>query len=71
MTILERVIKVSEWLIFEKIVDSRRDLAEKLSYTESSLSQILNGKVNLSQKFIKKLSILFGSLKKGCIFAAV
>ena len=71
MTILERVIKVSEWLIFEKIVDSRRDLAEKLSYTESSLSQILNGKVNLSQKFIKKLSNLFGSLKKGCIFAAV
>ncbi len=58
MTILERVIKVSEWLIFEKIVDSRRDLAEKLSYTESSLSQILNGKVNLSQKFIKKLSNL-------------
>lgn len=60
MTEIERVTKVVDWLIFEKIVDSRRDLAEKLGYTESSLSQIINGKVNLSDRFIKKLSILFG-----------
>lgn len=58
MTKLERVIKVADWLIFEKKVESRRDLADKLSYTESSMSQILNGKVNLSDKFIKKLSNL-------------
>lgn len=58
MTDLERIIKVVDWLIFEKIVDSRRDLADKLGYTESSLSQIINGKVNLSSRFIKKLSNL-------------
>jgi transcriptional regulator with XRE-family HTH domain len=56
MTKLQRVIKVSDWLIFETIVKNRRDLAEKMGYTESSFSQILNGKVNLSDRFIKKLA---------------
>lgn len=45
-------------LIFEKIVTSRKDLALKMGYTESSMSQILNQKVPLSERFIKKLSIL-------------
>lgn len=56
MSELERVIRVVNWLILEQKVESRRDLAEKLGYTESSMSQILNGKVKLSGKFIKKLS---------------
>ena len=42
---IERVIKVVDWLIFEKIVTSRKDLALKMGYTESSMSQILNQKV--------------------------
>ena len=58
MTDLERVIKVVDWLIFEKVVKSRRELAEVLGYTESSMSQILNGKVTLSERFIKKLSTI-------------
>lgn len=58
MTDLERVIKIVDWLIFEKIVKSRRELAEVLGYTESSMSQILNGKVTLSERFIKKLSTI-------------
>ena len=53
---IERVIKVINWLIFEEIVSSRKDLAEKIGYTESSISQILNQKVPLSTKFINKLS---------------
>jgi transcriptional regulator with XRE-family HTH domain len=56
MSELERVIRVVNWLILEQKVESRRDLAEKLGYTESSMSQILNGKVKLSGRFIKKLS---------------
>lgn len=52
---IQRVIKVVEWLIFEGIAKNRRDLAEKLGYTESSFSQIINGKVNISERFIKKL----------------
>jgi transcriptional regulator with XRE-family HTH domain len=54
---IDRVKKVINWLIFEKKIKTRRDLAEKLGYSESSLSQILNGKVALSDRFIKKLSI--------------
>ena len=58
MSDIERVIKVVDWLIFEKIVTSRKDLALKMGYTESSMSQILNQKVSLSDRFIKKLSNL-------------
>ena len=54
----ERVIKIVDWLIFEKIVNSRKDLALKMGYTESSMSQILNNKVPVSEKFIKNLSII-------------
>jgi transcriptional regulator with XRE-family HTH domain len=55
-TDLQRIIKVVEWLIFKQIADSRRDLADKMGYSESSMSQILNGKVALSAKFIKNLA---------------
>lgn len=64
MTKIERVIKVVDLLIFEKKVSSRRELADKLGYTESSMSQILNGKVSLSDKFIKKLSIFEESINE-------
>lgn len=56
MSALNRVTKCIDWLIFERKVKSRRDLAEKMGYTESSMSQILNSRVALSDKFIKKLS---------------
>jgi len=58
MTDLERVIKTIDLLIFNDIVKNKRELAEKLGYTESSISQIVNGKVPLSNRFLKKLSIL-------------
>jgi transcriptional regulator with XRE-family HTH domain len=53
---LQRVIKVADWLIFKQVAENRRDLAEKMGYTESSLSQILNAKVKLSERFVKKLA---------------
>ena len=52
---LHRVLRVVDWLIFAQVVTNRRDLASKLGYTESSLSQILNGRVALSDRFLKKL----------------
>lgn len=55
-TDLERVRRLVDWLVFERIAENKRNLADKLGYTESSLSQILNGKVSLSNKFIKKLA---------------
>ena len=64
MTTLQRVTKVIDWLIFEKKIKSRRELAQKMGYTESSMSQILNKKVALSDKFIKKFSIIDGSINE-------
>lgn len=65
MTDLERVEKAIGWLIFNKKVKNRRELAKKLDYTESSLSQIINKKVPLSDNFIKKLSITFNNISEG------
>ena len=56
MSDIERIIKTIDWLIFKKKVKSRKELAIKMGYTESSISQILNSKVPLSERFIKKLS---------------
>lgn len=52
---LQCVIKAVEWLVFDGRVKNRRELAEKLNYTESSFSQIMNGKVKISERFVKKL----------------
>lgn len=58
MNELQRVKKVINWLIFQDIAENERDLSEKLGYTKSSFSQIVNGKVPLSDKFVKKLCSL-------------
>ena len=55
MTELQRVKKIIKWLIYTEFAESERDLAEKLGYTKSSLSQIVTGKVPLSDKFVNKL----------------
>jgi transcriptional regulator with XRE-family HTH domain len=52
---LLRVRKVIKWLIFNDFAENEAAVARKLGYTKSSLSQILNGKVPLSDKFIEKL----------------
>lgn len=58
MNATQRIKKVVNWLIFQEIADNERDLADKLGYTKSSVSQIVNGKVPLSEKFVKKLCAL-------------
>lgn len=55
---LRRVKRVINWLIFKEIADSERALAEILGYTKSSFSQIVTGKVPLSEKFMKRLCSL-------------
>ena len=55
MTEIQRIKKVVNWLIFMEYVDNERELSEKLGYTKSSFSQIINGRVPLSDKFVKKL----------------
>lgn len=55
MNVTQRIKKVVNWLIFQGVAENERDLADKLGYTKSSFSQIVNGKVPLSEKFVKKL----------------
>ena len=55
---LRRIKKVINWLIFKEVADSEKGIAEVLGYTKSSFSQIVNGKVALSEKFIRKLCSL-------------
>lgn len=58
MTDLERVKKVINWYIYQGIGQNNTEIATKLGYTKSSFSQILGGKVPLSDKFLEKLSVL-------------
>ena len=56
MTETQRVKKVINWLVFMEYAEIERELAEKLGYTKSSFSQIVNGKVPLSERFVQKLA---------------
>jgi hypothetical protein len=58
MTDFQRTKKVIDWLIFQGKIKSQKELARELGYTESSMSQIINGKVPLSERFVKKLSMM-------------
>lgn len=58
MSDLQRIRKVIDWLIFEGMAESQKDVAEKCGYGESYMSQVLSGRVNLSSRFIKNLSAL-------------
>lgn len=56
MTETQRFKKVINWLVFMEYAENERELAEKLGYTKSSFSQIVNGKVPLSERFVQKLA---------------
>lgn len=56
--VTQRVKKAINWLIFQEIAVNERALADLLGYTKSSFSQIVNGKVPLSDKFVKALCSL-------------
>ena len=56
MTETQRVKKVINWLVFMEYAENERELAEKLGYTKSSFSQIVTGKVPLSERFVQKLA---------------
>ena len=58
MSNLKRIKKVINWLIYKEIGESEKEIAERLGYTKSSFSQIVNGKVPLSDKFISTLGSL-------------
>lgn len=55
MNEVQRIRKTINWLLFKGVAENDRELAEILGYTKSSFSQIVNGRVPLSDKFVKKL----------------
>lgn len=60
MTDLERINKAIIILKQDKIIKNNDDLAKILGYNKSSISEITNGKVPLSDKFIKIFCSEFG-----------
>lgn len=64
MTDIQRIKKVINWLIFQEVADSEKALADLLGYTKSSFSQIINGRVPISEKFVKKLCGLDENINK-------
>jgi len=54
----ENLKKVILWLTSQGIIESQEDLAKKLGYNPSSISQIVTGKKRISKKFAKKISEL-------------
>ena len=53
-----RLKKTVNWLIFKDVAKNEKGLAELLGYTKSSFSQILNGRIPLSDKFLFALCSL-------------
>ena len=50
--------KVVAWLLSTGVAGSQRELALQLGYNPSSFSQIINGKVPLSDKFLGRITAL-------------
>lgn len=50
---IKRVRKLINWLIFTDVAANDNELSSLLGYTKSSFSQIVNGKVPVSEKSIR------------------
>jgi len=64
---LQRIRKIINWYIFQEYGKSATEIAAKLGYTKSSLSQILNEQVPISQKFVDKLCSIDKNINKDWI----
>lgn len=54
----ENLKQLVAWFVANGVATSQRDLAQQLGYTPSSLSQIINGHVPLSDKFLSRVKAL-------------
>ncbi len=52
------------WLMYNGVSNTQKGIAKKLGYNDAVLSQILNGKVPMSMKFIDKLCSMNKFLNK-------
>ena len=68
MSDIQRVKAVCKWLIYNDYADNDKELAELIGYTKSSFSQIMNGKVPVSAKFMNKLCEVDVNINKVWVF---
>jgi len=61
---IKRLRKVLNWLYFNEYAENDTDFSQKIGYTKSSFSQITNGKVPLSDKFLNKLCAFNQNINK-------
>lgn len=66
-----RVRQVLAWLISQGYAHSQRELARVIGYQESSLSQIVNGHVPVSDKFLTRLTSVDANLSREWIAEGV
>ena len=67
----QRIKKVINWLIYNEVSTNERALSELLGYTKSTFSQIVNGRVPLSEKFVDKLCSLDENINKVWIMQGI
>lgn len=53
---LDRLAEMIDWMLYHNVVASRRELALRMNYTESTLSCVVNGRQPISPKFLTALS---------------
>lgn len=53
---LLRLADMIDWLLYNNVVASRRELAKRMKYQESTLSLVVNGKQPISSKFLNALA---------------
>ena len=64
----ERLKKMILWLISQDIINSQEDLANKLNYNSSSISQIVTGIKPISRKFANNLAKLSDKINIDYLF---
>ena len=61
--IRNRIRQAMEWLKDNRLFTSNRAIAERMGYTPSALSQVITGKTNVSERFVKSLCGIYPALR--------
>lgn len=64
-----RLRELANYMIYQGIVKSDKDLADKLSINRANLSQILNGKIRATDKFVIRFCKVFDFANFGWIMS--
>lgn len=60
--IRKRIREAMDWLKNNRIFPSNRVIAEKMGYNPSVVSQVITGKSNVSERFVRSLCAVYPSL---------